>query len=146
MIESRLRILTNNQFSTPLSVQYVVSCSFYTEGCDGGYPTLVNRFISEFDLVPESCLPYEAENTECDFKCEDETRVSVSSYYYVGGYYGACDEENMIKEIRARGPIIANLEPSRDFTFYRSGIYQSESHRDENLEVSDTNMRESDLD
>jgi len=145
MIESRLRILTNNDFQTSLSIQYALSCNFYTEGCNGGYPTLVNKFISEFNLIPDSCAHYQAKNTECVTECDSPLRVSVSDYYYIGGYYGASDEENMMKEIRARGPIIANLEPSRDFSFYKNGIYESVANRKEDGDISSTNMRESDM-
>lgn len=143
MLESRLRILTNNKFDTPLSVQWALSCSFYTEGCDGGFPTLLNKFISEFDIVPESCMPYQGSNTECNDKCSDTTRVSVNDYYYVGGYYGASDEENMMKELRARGPIIGNLEPRMDFSLYKSGVYSTVPHRDDEEPINSINMRES---
>lgn len=48
---------------------------------------------------------------------------SISDFYYIGGYYGASDEERMMKEIRARGPIVANFEPQDDFMFYKKGVY-----------------------
>lgn len=50
-------------------------------------------------------------------------KVSVSDYGYIGGYYGASNEENMMKELRMRGPIIANFEPSVEFITYESGVY-----------------------
>jgi cathepsin C len=64
MLEARLRIHYGHEVS--LSAQYAISCNFYTEGCEGGYPTLVSRFISEFDLVPEECFPFAASDISCE--------------------------------------------------------------------------------
>ena len=41
MMESRLRILTNNTLQVVLSPQDVVSCSEYAQGCEGGFPYLI---------------------------------------------------------------------------------------------------------
>lgn len=138
MLESRLRILTNKEFNKELSTQYLLSCSFYTEGCDGGFPTLLNKFIYEFGLVSDECVPYKGRTTECPSECP--AQISISEYYYIGGYYGASNEESMMKELRARGPIIGNLEPSQDFSYYKNGIYSNFAMRDE---MPSATMRES---
>jgi hypothetical protein len=41
MLESRLRLQTNNTLQVQLSPQDVVSCSQLSQGCDGGFPYLV---------------------------------------------------------------------------------------------------------
>jgi hypothetical protein len=41
MLESRLRVKTNNTLKVQLSPQDVVSCSQLSQGCDGGFPFLV---------------------------------------------------------------------------------------------------------
>jgi cathepsin C len=56
MIEARLKLLYNHDVK--LSVQHVLNCNFYNQGCKGGYPFLVNRYANEFDLLPEECSPY----------------------------------------------------------------------------------------
>ena len=56
MIEARLKLNYNHDVS--LSVQHSLDCSFYNQGCQGGYPFLVMKYISEFEMVPESCHPY----------------------------------------------------------------------------------------
>jgi hypothetical protein len=38
----------------------------------------------------------------------------VEDFYYIGGYYGASSELAMMKEIRARGPIAADLNVPLD--------------------------------
>ena len=147
MLESRLRLLTNNKFKKHLSEQYLISCCFYTEGCEGGYPVLLLKFIQEFDIISYECSKYNPSQDQCIAECEDEDdlRVGVSDYYYVGGYYGAADEENMMKELRLRGPFIADLAPERDFFYYSSGIYSAVSVRETDDEISDDNMRDYNL-
>eukprot|EP00359_Climacostomum_virens_P003150 CAMPEP_0204917340 /NCGR_PEP_ID=MMETSP1397-20131031/14927_1 /ASSEMBLY_ACC=CAM_ASM_000891 /TAXON_ID=49980 /ORGANISM="Climacostomum Climacostomum virens, Strain Stock W-24" /LENGTH=525 /DNA_ID=CAMNT_0052090137 /DNA_START=604 /DNA_END=2179 /DNA_ORIENTATION=+ len=145
MLESRLRIKTGDLDMELLSEQYLVSCSFYTEGCGGGYPTLLNKFISEFTIVPQHCLPYKEKDAPCVLQCDQDSlrqKVTVSDFYYIGGFYGASDEENMMKEIRARGPVIANFEPPYDFSYYQSGIYQRVSQRKETEGPSEIDMRD----
>lgn len=56
MIEARLKILYNHDVN--LSVQHALDCSFYNQGCNGGYPFLVMKFANEFELIPENCKPY----------------------------------------------------------------------------------------
>ena len=80
MLQARLKI--KYDVDVKLSAQHVLDCSFQNQGCDGGYPYLVERLASEFDLVPESCSPYKARKGKCD-TCDisklDET-YRVSSY------------------------------------------------------------------
>ena len=56
MIEARLKILFNHDVD--LSIQHPLDCSFYTQGCNGGYPYLIMKFANEFGLLPERCKPY----------------------------------------------------------------------------------------
>ena len=41
MIESRLRVATKNNLVVNLSPQDIVSCSSYSQGCEGGFPYLI---------------------------------------------------------------------------------------------------------
>jgi cathepsin C len=56
MMEARLKLIYNHHVN--LSVQHALDCSFYNQGCDGGYPILVMKFANEFELIPETCKPY----------------------------------------------------------------------------------------
>lgn len=56
MIEARMKIAYGHDVK--LSVQHALDCAVYNQGCDGGYPFLVMKFASEFDLIPEMCKPY----------------------------------------------------------------------------------------
>ena len=134
-LESRLRILTNNEDQTKFSTQYVLSCNFYTQGCGGGYPILVGKFLSEFEMLTEDCYPYQGADAECRVSCENgylKKRYFVSNYDYIGGYYGATNEVAMMKEIRARGPIPANMLVPWSFSYYKKGIYANHKKLSQN--------------
>ena len=125
-LEARLRVKTNNKDRTVFSRQFPISCNFYTEGCDGGYPVLVAKFSHEFELIPESCFPYKESNVSCSNVCDYKanlTKYYVSKYGYIGGYYGATNELLMLKELRARGPIPGNIAVPWSFSYYKRGIY-----------------------
>lgn len=50
-------------------------------------------------------------------------RTYVSDYEFVGGYYGASNEELMMETIVSRGPIAVDFNVESDFHNYESGIY-----------------------
>jgi len=129
-LESRLRILTNMADKTEFSRQFPVSCNFYTEGCRGGYPYLVAKFFNEFEIVPNDCFPYTSGTSSTTPKCSEvcdysknKKKYRVSKYEYLGGFYGSTNEEDMIKEIRARGPIPGHIYTHWSFGVYKSGIF-----------------------
>ena len=129
-LESRLRILTNNKDKTKFSRQFPLACSFYTEGCQGGYPYLVAKFLNEFEIVPDNCMPYEPSNVKCSNVCDytlNKYKYRVSKFEYLGGFYGGTSEIDIMKEIRARGPIPGNMRVPWTFSYYKRGIY-SEKH------------------
>lgn len=143
MLESRLRVMDSELSDVRLSVQYLVSCGFYTEGCDGGFPTLALKFISEFGIPSESCMKYKPDKQpSCSTLCSDsDIWVTVDSYGYLGGYYGAGNEDLMMKELRARGPFAISFEPGFAFSYYRSGIFSQQAVRENSEEV----MRDTDF-
>jgi C1A family cysteine protease len=127
-LESRLRIKTNNKDKTLFSKQYPLSCNFYSEGCDGGYPIFVAKFSKEFELIPEECFEYTETTNSCKNVCDFSNypiKYSVNDYGYLGGVYGKTNESQLIKEIRARGPLPGNMLVHWGFQYYKSGIYSS---------------------
>jgi cathepsin C len=63
MLEARLKIKYSHE--AKLSVQHPLDCNIYNQGCDGGYPFLVMKFSSEYELIPEMCKPYLVINLFC---------------------------------------------------------------------------------
>ena len=130
MLNSRLWIKTNLQDKTRFSKSHALSCNFYTEGCEGGFPLLIGKFFSEFELVPEQCFASYSGKQESSDKCNNITcevnkrKYFVTDYDYIGGQYGNTTELDMVKELRARGPIPGNFfAPENLRLYYKSGIF-----------------------
>lgn len=122
MLESRLRIATNNRLKLTFSTQDIVSCSEYSQGCEGGFPYLIaGKYAQDFGVVSEDCFPYTGQDDKCvEKKCK---RYYVVDYKYVGGFYGACNEDLMKMELVTKGPIAVSFEVYSDFQQYKGGIY-----------------------
>ena len=55
MHEARLRIYSNNTKTTVFSTQDIVECSFYSQGCEGGFPYLVaGKYSEDFGVFEEA--------------------------------------------------------------------------------------------
>merc|ERR1712168_1640607 len=125
MLEARMRIATNNTQTPVYSPQYIVSCSRYSQGCDGGFPYLIaGKHAQDFGVVTEECYPYKGEDSSCSSdvvgKCG---RDYVARYSYVGGYYGGCTERGMMEGLMRDGPMAGAIQVYDDFVHYKSGIY-----------------------
>ncbi|SPQ95590.1 unnamed protein product (mitochondrion) [Plasmodiophora brassicae] len=125
MLEARTRIaryrhglgMSNPAYST----SDVLSCSRYNEGCHGGYPFLVAKYAQEFGLLHDDDDDDDAGD---DDQCASTGRVRFTDdYHYVGGWYGACNERDMRRELALYGPITAALQVPHDLTMYKSGIF-----------------------
>uniref|UniRef100_A0A8C4NQH2 Dipeptidyl peptidase 1 n=1 Tax=Dicentrarchus labrax TaxID=13489 RepID=A0A8C4NQH2_DICLA len=122
MLEARVRILTNNSEAPILSPQQVVSCSEYSQGCDGGFPYLIGKYAQDFGLVDESCFPYIGRDSPCGLP-KNCGRIYTAEYKYVGGFYGGCSEMAMMLELVKNGPMGVAFEVYPDFMHYKEGIY-----------------------
>lgn len=123
MLESRLRVATKNQVQVNLSPQDIVSCSAYSQGCEGGFPYLIaGKYAQDHGVVAEECYPYTGRDSVCSAakKCQ---RSYVAKYRYVGGYYGACNEELMKMSLVESGPLSVSFEVYSDFMHYAGGVY-----------------------
>lgn len=118
----------------------------YSQGCDGGDPIDVYRYMKEFGLPDESCMPYNATDytkykdlnvTECpDYaKCMNCMPINdvntcwtvPTPIMYTLKSYGKLPkgEEAMMTEIFKRGPITCGIACPDDFVYsYRGGIYK----------------------
>jgi len=124
MLESRLRILTNNTLQAILSPQDIVECSKYSQGCDGGFPYLIaGKYAEDFGAVPEVCNPYKGMDDDCTTKRNCPVRYFATEYKYVGGYYGGCNEEFMMLQLVKNGPMAVGFEVYPDFMHYHGGVY-----------------------
>ena len=80
VIETRIRIKSNNRMKPILSPSSVLSCSRYNQGCSGGYPYLVGKFGKEYGFVEESCQPYVEKDDKCFDYCFHQKTWKVKNY------------------------------------------------------------------
>ncbi|KAL8427585.1 hypothetical protein Efla_005760 [Eimeria flavescens] len=138
-----------------LSPQSVLSCSFYNQGCNGGFPYLVGKHAAELGVVEEGCMPYAASDeltcpsvhkeaasaadassgaflttTSETGSCHaGERRWFAKDYGYVGGCYECGDclgEEHIKAEILANGPVTAAFDAPASLFSYKSGVYDTD--------------------
>jgi len=123
-IEARIRVATKNQAKTIVSPQHALSCNIYAQGCNGGFPYQVAKFGADFELVDEACFPYQSETGKCSDTCSSPSaRIRLSKPRFVGGYFGACNEPAMMRELVATGPLTVGFLCGPGVMAYRSGIF-----------------------
>ena len=131
-VSDRLRLMTKGAWPEhDLSTQVAVNC-VSSLGCHGGHPSSVFSYMKETGLPLEGCMRYEAKDMECtDINtCRDchmgEDCFAVKNYtkVYVSEYGSVSGEENMMKEIYARGPITCGIADPDTFKAYKGGIYK----------------------
>ena len=107
-----------------LSIQFIMTCNYMTEGCSGGWAIFDGFFAEQGGIPTEKCAPYSAKTkgVSCaNFsKCEPHTRVTRS--YYVNGYNYDPTELQIRKEILHGGPVTTEFKADDDFQMYKSGI------------------------
>jgi len=132
MLTARNRIHAKSVSEPSFSVSFPLYCSEYNQGCDGGYGFLQTKWTEDVGLVPEHCSPFSTGGGKCSVtpKCDlGNVRYRATRHHYVGGYYGASDEDNIRKELVQRGPVVMSFEPSEDFMYYKDGVYKSGAHK-----------------
>lgn len=139
--EARFRIKSKLAFRPIISPQDLTSCSFYNQGCQGGYPYLVSKHGTEFGMVDAECHPYTARNSDCptNKQCLSE-RMYLTNYSYVGGFMGGCSEVAMMRELYHNGPIIVAFQAPPDLFYYTGGIYTGPSPKQEEQGVNGVNV------
>jgi len=127
MLSARHRIRQRDPTVEPFSVTFPLYCSEYNQGCNGGYAFLMARWSQDVGLVPESCGNYSS-GGKCELRCKVsglQQRWRADNHHYVGGYYGAANEEDMMRELVSGGPLVASFEPKPDIMYYSGGVYKS---------------------
>jgi len=117
-----------NKVRNLFSAQDVLSCSRTNQGCDGGYPFLVGKYGAEFGFIREDCHKYDARNTRCGSRACAQ-KVFVTNYHYIGHtplgehYYGSCNELDMMKELKEKGPVVVAFQAPPTLFYYTGGIF-----------------------
>jgi len=107
------------------STQNIVSCSVYSQGCEGGFPYLIaGMYGQDFGVIEEETYPYVGNDTKCNAP-KDADRTFTQEYGYVGGFYGGCNEALMRIELVKTGPIVIGFLVTDEFQHYKGGIFVS---------------------
>merc|ERR1740123_1171009 len=130
MLTARNRIRSGDTSQPAFSVSFPLYCSEYNQGCDGGYGFLQSKWSEDVGLVPETCAPFSDLSQTCDslemLNCDmGSTRFRATNHHYVGGFYGASEENSIRAELVKNGPVVMSFEPKEDFMYYKNGVYKS---------------------
>ena len=134
-ISDRLRLMTKGAWPEyDLSVQNIINCGG-AGSCYGGHPSGVFSYMQDEGVPTEGCMRYQAINMDCNDmnRCRDCTMGqgchAIQNYtkYYVEEFGSVSGEENMMKEIFARGPITCGIADPQSFKDYKGGIYKDET-------------------
>ena len=95
----------------------MMSCNFMNEGCHGGWGLFNGFFLENYYTTDEDCAPYKAVTNfgECPNYEHCPKVAKAGKTYYIGGHYGGMNELEMMKEVRANGPIYYDFMAGRPF-------------------------------
>ena len=74
MLESRLAISSGGRERPTLSVQEMLSCSPYSQGCLGGFPYLVGKYLTDIGVASEACFPTDTEEVSATWHLSSHLR------------------------------------------------------------------------
>lgn len=124
-LESNIKIWEDNpNLNVDLSEQYLLSCS--NGGCDGWFLSATLRFIKNYGMIIEECLPYQADDTiPCESKCFDwrDDLIGINGYERIPRGNITAIQEALV----SYGPLPATMEVYGDFyPDYSGGVYRFE--------------------
>ena len=104
-----------------LSEQYMLSCS--PGDCGGWYWQSTLMWILNNGAIPETCMPYEADDTiPCDDKCPEwgDLLIGIDSYHKI-----PINNTLIQSALVEHGPLPATMDVYEDFyPNYSGGVYQ----------------------
>jgi len=129
MLSARSRILSKNSKKYRASPESVLSqCGFYAQGCQGGFPYLAAKYSQDFGATGWNKVTYTGSDNQQQCPTKTELVSRAKDYKYVGGYYGACSEQAMRRELFDHGPVVVGIEVAPSMQMYDSGVYDSSVH------------------
>jgi len=121
VLQMRFRIQLFKQhgllYPLELSWKSATRCSPYTEGCSGGFAYLTFKHAAEVGLPLAECdkkaEPKSLDGT-CDWSCYRNNSMIfyAKNYGQTGGFAHGSDEDSIMQEIHANGPVIVSFAAS----------------------------------
>merc|ERR1711871_116110 len=144
-LSARVAIASGNKIRPMISSQEMLTCATpsYGQGCEGGWPYLGYKYAQDYGIgtggppgaqAGEDCTDYKGSGY-CQIKefmdykpdvCNDDSRIRVKDYYYIGGGYGGGNAASMMREVMTNGPITVCIEPSSQFQHYDTGVFDED--------------------
>lgn len=109
-----------------LSIQELISCDAYSQGCQGGSAVgSLFYVLANNGLVDETCLPYTFNGTvsSCPTACKNGRGFTSSHICKCNGPMYCRGVEGMMTCLQS-GPIAATFMVEPSFTAYESGTYE----------------------
>ncbi|TPP63785.1 Secreted cathepsin L 1 [Fasciola gigantica] len=122
--------MKNLRTNVSFSEQQLIDCTrkYGNQGCGGGYMEHAYEYLKSSGLETESAYPYEARDGECRYESGHGV-AKVTGYYAM--YTG--NEMELQKLVGAEGPAAVAVDVERDFSMYKSGIFQSQTCSSQNM-------------
>jgi len=114
-LASRVRIKSKNRAKPVYSVENVLHCSEYSQGCAGGYGYAVGKYVQDFGAK----LKTAKDQDQCK---SDDPKLRATDYYYIGGYYGGSKANNMMHELHKNGPFVVGFNTNGWVYHYETGV------------------------
>jgi len=131
-LADRINIARNTAWPIAyLSVQHVIACSD-AGSCGGGLDTPLYEYFHLRGVPDETCNNYQAKNEECtsEAKCStcypNGTCGAIENYatWRVSEFGLVTEEEEIKKEVYARGPVSCLMDSTPELDNYTSGIFE----------------------
>jgi len=141
MMEARMRILTKDKDKSKMSVQSILSCNPYTQGCAGGFPYTVAKYYQDMGVVSDMIQPSNGDShnsqsflsstrpdkVKCKAKALDAPVARAWDYKYLGGFYGATNEKAILRDLYDHGPVAVCFQVGMGFGNYKGGVFRQEA-------------------
>jgi len=121
--ESRLKLKYGKEMPQ-ISPQFMMTCNYMNEGCDGGWPFFHGYLAENGYMVTEECAPYKGKTKgdSCSNYAQCEPHSKIANTYFVGKGYGDSSEKKMMKEIMRNGIVNGELQCPKIFHMYTEGV------------------------
>jgi cathepsin B len=119
------RMCQASKRSRPLSAMPMIACDRkkINTQCKGGYVTRALDYSKTYGLYEEDCFPYDISKT--NETCEEVLKACPKEKVHkVEEYCVVREVENIKKEIKSKGPVIATIPIYRDFLVYKGGAFK----------------------
>ena len=131
-LTDRFCIASGGKVNVTLSPQYLVSCSTFNMGCNGGTLTVAWKSLEISGLPTLECTPYTSQSgdvascSDLEKGCTDGSSLkkyyaeSWSTMWYISA-------NSIKKEIMTNGPVESAFTVYEDFMSYAGGVYKHTS-------------------